>query len=123
MIFVGYESGSKGYKFWNPANRSIVVSRDVTFDEESFPARKLPGNHPVTPDDHPFPDDQSDKASEADVEGHEDDLAAANAAAAAAEAGPDANEEARLEQLYDEIAWPLGRKYGHPYDAFKLALT
>jgi translation initiation factor 2 subunit 1 len=33
------------------------------------------------------------------------------------------NEEARLELLYDRVAWPLGKKYGHPYDAFKLALT
>ncbi|KAJ3500679.1 hypothetical protein NLJ89_g9686 [Agrocybe chaxingu] len=33
------------------------------------------------------------------------------------------NEEEKLEQLYDQIAWPLGKKYGHPYDAFKLALT
>lgn len=33
------------------------------------------------------------------------------------------NEEGRLEHLYDQIAWPLGKKYGHPYDAFKLALT
>ena len=32
-------------------------------------------------------------------------------------------EEERLEQLYDTIAWPLGKVYGHPYDAFKLALT
>ena len=40
MIFVGYEPGSKGYRFWNPATRWIVVSRDVTFDEETFPARK-----------------------------------------------------------------------------------
>ncbi|KAF8518370.1 eukaryotic translation initiation factor 2 subunit alpha [Hysterangium stoloniferum] len=32
-------------------------------------------------------------------------------------------EEERLESLYDQIAWPLGRKYGHPHDAFKLALT
>ncbi|KDQ09048.1 hypothetical protein BOTBODRAFT_191372 [Botryobasidium botryosum FD-172 SS1] len=32
-------------------------------------------------------------------------------------------EEQRLEQLYEQIAWPLGRKYEHPYDAFKLALT
>lgn len=32
-------------------------------------------------------------------------------------------EEERLESLYDSIAWPLGKKYGHPYDAFKLALT
>lgn len=33
------------------------------------------------------------------------------------------NEDERLEHLYDQIAWPLGKKYGHPYDAFKLALT
>ena len=31
------------------------------------------------------------------------------------------HDEARLEQLYEEIAWPPGKKYGHPYDAFKLA--
>ena len=52
-------------------------------------------------------------------EGHEDELAVAAGDAP----GADANEEARLEQLYEQIAWPLGRKYGHPYDAFKLALT
>jgi len=34
-----------------------------------------------------------------------------------------AGEEERLEALYDQIAWPLGKKYGHPYDAFKLALA
>lgn len=33
------------------------------------------------------------------------------------------NEEEKLEMLYEKIAWPLGRTYGHPYDAFKLALT
>lgn len=33
------------------------------------------------------------------------------------------NEEERLEKLYDTIGWPLGKIYGHPYDAFKLALT
>lgn len=39
-------------------------------------------------------------------------------------AGPvNSSEEERLEQLYDQIAWPLGKIYGHPYDAFKLALT
>jgi translation initiation factor 2 subunit 1 len=32
-------------------------------------------------------------------------------------------EEQRLESLYEQIAWPVGKKYGHPYDAFKLALT
>ncbi|KAF9218823.1 hypothetical protein BS17DRAFT_719472 [Gyrodon lividus] len=33
------------------------------------------------------------------------------------------SEEARLERLYEQVAWPLGKTYGHPYDAFKLALT
>ncbi|KZT74553.1 hypothetical protein DAEQUDRAFT_761391 [Daedalea quercina L-15889] len=46
MIFVGYEQGSKGYRFWNLGTQSIVVSRDVTFDEETFPARKDLGNDP-----------------------------------------------------------------------------
>jgi translation initiation factor 2 subunit 1 len=27
-----------------------------------------------------------------------------------------------LETLYQTIGWPLFRKYGHAYDAFKLAL-
>ena len=27
-----------------------------------------------------------------------------------------------LQELYERIAWPLYRKYGHAYDAFKLAL-
>jgi translation initiation factor 2 subunit 1 len=27
-----------------------------------------------------------------------------------------------LEELYQKIGWPLYRKYGHAYDAFKLAL-
>ena len=34
-----------------------------------------------------------------------------------------ASEEERCEQLYDQIAWPLGKLYAHPYDAFKVALT
>jgi translation initiation factor 2 subunit 1 len=33
------------------------------------------------------------------------------------------NEEEKMEMLYETIAWPLGKTYGHPYDAFKLALT
>lgn len=42
---------------------------------------------------------------------------------AAAAAADGAGEDERLEQLYGEIAWPLGKIYGHTYDAFKLALT
>ena len=69
MTFVGYESGSKGYKFWNPASRSIVVSRDVTFDENVFPARLTTGERRVTPHDNPFPvPDPSDESSNDDPE-------------------------------------------------------
>ena len=28
-----------------------------------------------------------------------------------------------LETLYQEIGWPLDRKYGHSHDAFKLSIT
>jgi translation initiation factor 2 subunit 1 len=28
-----------------------------------------------------------------------------------------------LEELYTKIGWPLYRKYGHAYDAFKIAIT
>jgi len=52
------------------------------------------------------------------------DEAAAVVAAEEAAAPHDASsEEERLEKLYEHVAWPLGHKYGHPYDAFKLALT
>jgi translation initiation factor 2 subunit 1 len=28
-----------------------------------------------------------------------------------------------IEQLYETIAWPLDKKYGHAYDAFKVAVS
>ena len=38
VTFIGYESGSKGYRLWNRRTRSVHLSRDVTFDESSFPS-------------------------------------------------------------------------------------
>ena len=38
IVFVGYESGSKGYRVWDCSTHSLKVSRDVTFDEASFPS-------------------------------------------------------------------------------------
>lgn len=29
----------------------------------------------------------------------------------------------RLEDLYEQVAWPLYRTYGHAYDAFKVAVA
>ena len=40
MTFIGYELGSKGYQFWDRDSRSVVISRDVKFDESKFPYRK-----------------------------------------------------------------------------------
>ena len=37
-IFVGYPSGSKGYKVYIPETRKMIRSRDVKFLENSFPA-------------------------------------------------------------------------------------
>lgn len=28
-----------------------------------------------------------------------------------------------IEDLYEKIAWPLNKKYGHSVDAFKLSIT
>src|SRR6267142_1551421 len=39
VTFVGYEPGSKGYRLWDKNTRSVHLSRDVTFDESSFPSR------------------------------------------------------------------------------------
>jgi len=33
-IFLGYKSGVKGYKLWNPETRKVVISRYVVFNEE-----------------------------------------------------------------------------------------
>lgn len=39
-VFVGYPEGVKAYKLWNRENDSFFVSRDVVFDENSFPCKK-----------------------------------------------------------------------------------
>ena len=37
VTFIGYESGSKGYRLWDKRTCSVHLSQDVTFDESSFP--------------------------------------------------------------------------------------
>lgn len=34
MVFIGYESGTKGYRFFDPTTNRLVVSRDVVFEED-----------------------------------------------------------------------------------------
>ncbi|WCJ18000.1 Transposon Ty1-LR1 Gag-Pol polyprotein [Euphorbia peplus] len=35
-IFLGYKKGVKGYKFWDPVEKKMVISRDAIFDEKSM---------------------------------------------------------------------------------------
>ena len=42
MIFVGYEPGSKAYRLWDPATRSIKVSATVQFDKTQLPCKPIP---------------------------------------------------------------------------------
>jgi transposase InsO family protein len=35
-IFIGYDEQKKGYRLFNPETKKVIVSRDVTFDEQSF---------------------------------------------------------------------------------------
>ena len=36
-IFIGYEKGTKGYKFWSPKWWRVIISSTATFDEFTFP--------------------------------------------------------------------------------------
>ena len=49
MTFIGYEQGSKAYRFWNPKTHKVVISADVTFVETEFPSK--PFIQPVKPVD------------------------------------------------------------------------
>jgi len=35
-IFIGYSSNSKASKFYYPETKKVIISRDVTFDEEGI---------------------------------------------------------------------------------------
>lgn len=35
MIFIGYEVGTKAYKFFDPQENKVPISRDVIFEEDT----------------------------------------------------------------------------------------
>ena len=52
-MFVGYEPDTKGYTLWDRHSRSFIISRDVTFDEKTFPSHSDLGNQ--RPPSFPLP--------------------------------------------------------------------
>jgi Integrase core domain len=49
--FIGYEPGSKGYRLWDKRTRSVILSRDVKFDEDLFPSQKSDETRPTNTTD------------------------------------------------------------------------
>jgi hypothetical protein len=47
VTLVGFEPGAKGYQLWDKQTHSVRLSRDVTFDESSFPSQKGVETHPA----------------------------------------------------------------------------
>jgi translation initiation factor 2 subunit 1 len=113
-----------------------VATKAYAISDDSAPA---PAPEPESAPTEPNPEDQPSAAAlgnepaPLEIEGetkkarrqrkhleHEAVQTQVDGAAAAAEA---AGEETRLESLYAAVAWPLQKKYGHPYDAFKAAIT
>ena len=100
-VFIGYPQGYKGWKFYNPTTRKVVISERADFDERYFPMSKRPTSAsfpppsvevestpsttqaPVTrpspaapkPDSNPyyFPPDSDDSDSNSDDESSSDE--------------------------------------------------
>lgn len=47
LIFIGYEIGRKAYRLLDLETKSVIISRDVKFIEDEFPARSLHQYNPV----------------------------------------------------------------------------
>jgi len=47
MVFIGYETGTKGYRFYEPVIKKLYISRDVMFEENR--AWKWSEESPVEP--------------------------------------------------------------------------
>ncbi|KAN0101352.1 hypothetical protein V8E55_001336 [Tylopilus felleus] len=72
MTFIGYEQGTKGYRFWSQTRMRVVISQNAVFDECFFPhcpkeiQNKPPSNQDLERQQRP--DDSSDEDD--DDDGH-----------------------------------------------------
>jgi len=104
----------------------VPPSLDTTMNGESV----IVGGGGVSDDLGPQQTQESKKAmrkARHQAQEDEDGLVGVDAGGVVVDAGVgvlgNVNEEETLEKLYETIAWPIGKKYRHPYDAFKLSLT
>jgi len=51
-IFLGYKSGVKGFKLWNPETQKVVISRNVIFNESAMLHDVTSTNVPVESEQH-----------------------------------------------------------------------
>lgn len=114
----------KAWSGYIDLSKRRVAPEDITKCEERYTKSKavasilrhVASKLPSSESDTPVPP----KIEEAPKE----DLEEAETVGAVMEGGVEhSKEDERLEMLYETIAWPIGKTYGHTYDAFKLALT
>ena len=63
-IFIGYPPGYKGWKFYNPDTKKVVIAERAVFDERFFPGTKNWTNLPpfrAHPDQEPMPLSHDDR--------------------------------------------------------------
>ncbi|KIJ07401.1 hypothetical protein PAXINDRAFT_90445 [Paxillus involutus ATCC 200175] len=78
MIFIGYEPGTKGYRFWSNNKRRVVISTTAVFNEYIYPncskEKNKPDNLPLYHTESRSTSDQDSSGSDTDSEDeHEDD--------------------------------------------------
>ncbi|KAL4312227.1 hypothetical protein GQ457_01G011000 [Hibiscus cannabinus] len=70
-IFVGYSLETKGYRFYNPENKKLIISRDVVFDEKSaWKWNEMQKYEATFQGDNEFVDQQATEGNENDDEGN-----------------------------------------------------
>lgn len=54
-IFIGYPEGYKGWKFYNPTTKKVIISERADFDERCFPGLKMSTTRTAPPPPSSYP--------------------------------------------------------------------
>ena len=77
MMFIGYEPGTKGYRFWSKIRRMVVIPSTAAFDEFDFPncpREKLQDKPPPPEIQSPETNDSGGLDHDHNDQGGDDDL-------------------------------------------------